>query len=178
MSDDTPGAILTPTMREFLRENEEATGGRARTRRSRIRQRLAATFEDFRLIFRKLDRDDRRRAIERIDPLDVDDQAACISGVLFQELGTDRFEDVLEAGAVEALQQDGFPDAEVSVNIFVERSPVSVEDVLAKIERGENLTKDDIATLVLRSRDFTEEEREMLRSSDEEHIRSLASRDR
>lgn len=178
MSDTKPGSILTPTMREFLSENEETTGGRARTRRSRIRQRLAAALEDFRLIFRQLDRDDRRRAVEEIDPLEVDDQVACIVGFLFQELGPDRLEEVIEAGAVEALQQEGFPDAEVRASLFIDRTPISLEDVLTKIDRGEDLTKDDLTTLVLRDRDFTEEEREILRSSDDEQIRSFASRDR
>ena len=171
MTDNT-GSILTNTQREFLRgeTEEEKTGARARALRARIRQRIRAGLEDFRLLFQKLPKDDRRQVFNSMSPGERRDWISSMIAFASSGIDSGEFMELVETGVTEALAEEGYPDADISVFIHINRNPISMDEIVRTIERGEELDRAAEVRLAFHSDELTEEHKERLRQGGHEQI--------
>lgn len=167
MPDQEPGAILTPTLRKFYRETPNEKGSRARTIRQRTRDRLVAGLKDVSLLAETLRDEDRRAIIDKIDAQRLDEYLEEFIFLFSQEIDTERLEKIVERAVRRVAVKQGYPEAEASVTIYVDRDPVNLSEVIAKVAKGESLTKKENTELFMSTHhDFTEREVEVLLNAD------------
>lgn len=177
MSDRKTGAILTPSMREFYRETPDQSGSKARTTRQRTRDRFVAALEDIDLLFGTIRDEDRRAIIDRIDARQLDDYLEKFIALFARELDIGRLEEIIERAFRRALALEGYPAAEVTVTATVVRDPADVSDVIAKIERGEELTRKETAAVAFAGPDdVSKEDIETLLDTDDEPWADIGER--
>jgi len=148
MSDKIPGALLTPSMREFYQENPEETGSKARSVRQRTRDRFCAGIQDIIILSLKLRDDDRRAIINNFDNSLLSEAIRNFITIFAQEMDIQHFESIFETGIRDALNKEGYQAAEVNVTIDVERDSLSFDKILDRIESGEGLNNTEVNFLL------------------------------
>lgn len=163
MSDKMSGALLTPSMREFYRENPEETGSKARSVRQRTRDRFCAGIQDIIILSPRLRDDDRRTIIDNFDNSLLSEAVSNFITIFAQEMDIQYFESIFETGIRDALNKKGYQAAEVNVTIDVEREPLSLDEILDKMENGEGLNNSEINFLLsISSSQITDQQAERL----------------
>ncbi|MFB6156202.1 MAG: hypothetical protein ABEJ22_09920 [Haloferacaceae archaeon] len=155
---DRPRGILSPADREFLLGETEMTHEQSRRNaEARIRERVVNGVEDFELLVHAMRTKDRRQVFERAAEGDafLDGLAAMLSFAYMglKESGVE-FEHVLEPAvrkaeevyAADVLEQS----VDVEVTFDVETTlRADVEEVTARIERGDAVTPVELFSLVI-----------------------------
>ncbi|QLC35758.1 hypothetical protein EFA46_015990 (plasmid) [Halarchaeum sp. CBA1220] len=150
MGEKRIGALLTPSMRKFYKNQPDGDDSGARTIYQRTRDRLASALEDADLLSTKLRDYDRRSIVDRYDdPTEYDTKVAKLLALYTAELDTDRVENIVEMAVRGALVLEGYGNPDVSVSILVDREPVDLDEVVEKVARGEEPTSKELTTLVL-----------------------------
>lgn len=179
MSDDKPGGILTPSMREFYRETPNETGSQARSVRQRTRERFMAALEDIQTLHHHLRDDDRRAIVDEMNPSKIGGRITDLIAIFAEEIEIGQFEQIVETGLNRALIKKGYPAAEASVTINIDRDPATVDGVIEKIDNGGRLTEKEKNALIMYNdkKVLSDEQMEILRRSDYQKIWRGVKRD-
>lgn len=165
MPDKTPGALLTPSMRKFYRDKDPAseTGSRSRSIRQRTRQRLVAALYDMKLLGSKLTEEDRRAVIDEFNASELDDCLEAFIMLFAEDIPWDRWEGIVKRAVQQVVVSNGYPEAEVSVSIYIDRHPIKPSEVVRKLAAGEDLSVEEMKMITLTSPDeLTDEEIQVL----------------
>lgn len=177
MSEKEIGGILTPSMRQFYRETPDEKSSRARNIRQRTRNRFVAAIKDIDLLSETIRDKDRRGIVDKFDPEQLDAHLEKFIALFAREVDTDRFEEIVEKGIEIAIIAEGYPSADVSVMITVDRHPVELSEAIEKVAQGKQLSKKEATEIVLSSaEDYTKEEIAVLLDASNDTLQDVGER--
>lgn len=173
--DDRPRGILTEADRSFLKGKKEFSSEQSeRDARYRIRQRIKNSILDFSIITRYLDSKDRDQIFKPLAQKSgnsLEEFQETLNSEAFNQFVEDTmlingvsdtfgffykatksadvsFEEMLESTIEDIESDDGYVVEEVNVSIEIERKQPDIQELKSKMEQGEALSSNEIATLV------------------------------